>query len=136
MASRLFWARGVFGVLFLVVTFLTVTPNPDDAKSGMEFARWIAARLFGDDAFADKVGHFLAYAALGLAAFWARFAPRGRRLWAPLALAVYGAALEGVQGLGGVRSPELADAVANAAGALAGFGGAFFLARFGRSAAR
>ncbi len=43
-------------------------------------------------------------------------------------LGVYGAFLEGVQGLGSVRSPELADALANAFGALAGFAGAVILA--------
>ena len=36
-------------------------------------------------------------------------------------LALYGVALEGLQGLGGVRDPELADALANGLGALAGY---------------
>lgn len=130
MGSRLLWAKSVFVLLFLLVTFLTLTPDPDDAKAGMQFTRWIASILFGDAALGDKVAHFAAYAALGLAAFWARLAPLGRRSWAPLMLAAYGALLEGVQGVGGVRAPEFADGLANAAGALAGFGAAYVLARF------
>lgn len=127
--SPLFWTRSLFAALFLIVTFLTLTPNPEDTQSGFALARWIARLLFGDTALTDKVAHFLAYGALGATAFWARL-DLLQKLWAtPLALAVYGAALEGVQGIGGVRSPELADAAANALGAVAGFAGALLLAK-------
>lgn len=136
MGSQLFWAKSAFVVLFLVVTFLTLTPNPEDTQAGMEFTRWIAALFFGDDALGDKVAHFLAYGALGLSAFWARLAPLGRRIWAPLTLAAYGALLEGVQGAGGARTPEVEDALANALGALAGFGAACVAARLVRRAAQ
>ena len=120
MGKSLLWARIAFGLLFMLVTFLTLTPNPDDTKSGLALTRWIAALLLGDAAFADKVAHFLAYALLGATAFWARIALFGERWIASVALALYGAGLEGLQGLGGVRAPELADALANAMGAGAG----------------
>ena len=44
--------------------------------------------------------------------------PRGGRT--ALALIVYGVVLELLQGLGGVRSPQIVDALANAAGVGAG----------------
>lgn len=131
LTSRRFWARAAFTLLLVVVTFLTVTPNPEDIESGMKLTRWLAALLLGDASYDDKVAHFLAYGALGFAAFWARLAQPGRRRWAVLALAVYGALLEGMQALVAARSPEFGDAVANAAGAIAGFVGAHFIAAFG-----
>jgi VanZ like family len=127
--SAVFWARCVFALLFVVVTWLTLTPNPDEAKSGFEMARWIAALLFGDPDRGDKIAHFTAYGTLGASAFFARLSLFGRKRWTPLYLAAYGAMLEGMQGFGGVRSPEAADAIANALGAVAGFGGAFVLIR-------
>ncbi len=128
MGSRVFWARGLFIALFAAVTYLTLTPDPDDAEKGFAAARFVAAFLFGDPQLADKVAHFIAYAALGAAAFWAQITVYARKRWAPVLLAAYGVVLEGVQGLGGVRTPELADAIANGLGAFAGFGGAMILA--------
>lgn len=116
--------RAVFALLFIIVTLLTLWPNPDSARTGIVLTRWLASTFLGDPALADKVGHFLGYAALGFAAFFARLTPRNRWYLVPLALAVYGVGLEGLQGLGGIRSPELADAVSNALGAAAGFPGA------------
>ncbi len=128
MTHIMFW-RGAFALLFLAVTWLTVTPNPEDARAGMAFTRWLANLLFGDQALSDKVGHFAAYGALGAAACWARLTLL-KRLWTvPAGLALYGVLLEGVQALGGVRSPEIADALANASGALAGFAAGLVLAR-------
>ncbi len=121
MKSPLFWPRAIFAVLLAVVTFLTVTPNPVETETGYAITRWISSMLLGEAENADKVGHFLAYATLGAAAFWARLALFSKRWAAALALVFYGAALEGVQGLGGVRTPELADALANALGAFSGF---------------
>ena len=128
-------ARGLFVALVLIVTWLTLTPSPENAESGFALARWAATLLFGDAGLTDKVAHFMAYGALGACAFWARLTLAGRLWAAPLALAVYGAALEGAQGLGGVRSPELADAIANALGALAGFAGAAALSLLARARA-
>lgn len=135
MGSRLLLARGFFAALFLTVTYLTLTPNPEDTETGFAVARWVAVFVLGDAGLADKVAHFMAYGALGAAAFWAQIDLFGRRWTLPLALAVYGAALEGVQGFGGVRSPELADAFANFLGVVAGYAGAMILARAVRGGA-
>lgn len=122
--------RGVFAMLFIFVTYLTVTPNPDDTKAGMALTRWIASLFLGNPGLSDKVAHFLAYGVLGGAAALARL-PVFQKVWiAPLGLAAYGVLLEGVQGLGGVRSPELSDAVANAFGAVAGFAAGYGLLHF------
>ena len=128
MGSRLFWLRALFAALFALVTYLTLTPNPEDAESGFAAMRLIANLLFGDPQLGDKVAHFFGYGALGASAFWAQLFPFGQKRWTPILLAVYGVCLEGVQGLGGVRSPEVADAVANGLGALCGFAGAVILA--------
>ncbi len=128
MGVWIFWARGLFFLVFSLVTYLTLTPNPDDAEKGFAAARYIAALLFGDAQFGDKVAHFAGYGALGATAYWAQFKVFERKVWIPALLAVYGALLEGVQGYGGIRSAEVADAVANGLGALAGFAGAVFLA--------
>lgn len=121
MSSPLFWPRVIFGLLFVLITFLTLTPNPVETESGFAVTRFISDIMFGNDEYADKIGHYLGYAALGLTAFWARLAVYSKRWVMTVVLALYGVALEGLQGLGGVRSPELADAFANGLGALSGF---------------
>lgn len=131
------FARALFAALFLLVTYLTITPNPDDTEMGMALTRWLAALIFGDSALGDKVAHFLAYAALGASAALAQVRIGGRAIYAIAALMAYGAMLEGVQGLMGVRVPEFADAIANALGAAAGFpSAALAMARFAPRAAR
>ncbi|WP_411816387.1 VanZ family protein [Hyphococcus sp. DH-69] len=115
------WARVLFVCLFIVVTFLTLTPNPDDTEAGFAFTRLLASALFGNAAFADKIAHFLAYGALGTSAYWAQIELFARRWMILILLPLYGVLLEGLQGLGGVRSPEIADAVANGLGAFCGF---------------
>ncbi|MEO1137581.1 MAG: VanZ family protein [Pseudomonadota bacterium] len=127
MTPNLPWSRILFGFLLALVTFLTLTPNPDDTEPGFALTRWIADLLLGNSAFADKIAHFLAYAALGATAYWAKLTVFSRRIGAAFALALYGVVLEGLQGLGGVRSPELGDALANAFGALGGIAGAVAL---------
>ena len=119
--------RALFFVLLALVTYLTLTPNPDDTKEGFAVARWVANLLFGDAALTDKVAHFLGYAALGASAYWAELKLVSRRWATGAALVFYGVALEGLQGLGGVRSPEIADAIANGIGAAAGIAGACVL---------
>jgi len=120
MTARLLW-RGVFALLLAFVTWQTLTADPDNTKPSLAIARFIAELLFHNEKFGDKVAHFLAYAALAGAGAFSHFTFRGRRTPVILALAVYGVLLEILQGLGGVRSPELADAIANASGALAAF---------------
>lgn len=121
-------ARIIFALLFVIVTYLTLTPNPDDTKSGMAITRWLAVLLLGQEDLGDKVAHFAAYGALGTFAVLSRIRFFGATLFTILALAIYGACLEGLQGLAAVRTPELADAVANALGAIGGWPvGAVFL---------
>jgi len=111
-------ARIAFAVLFATVTYLTLTPNPDDTKSGMALTRWLAALFLGQETMGDKVAHFAAYGVLGASAIFARIRLLGATLFTIIGLAIYGALLEGLQGLASVRTPELADAAANALGAL------------------
>ncbi len=127
--SPLIWARAVFFILLALVTWLTVTPNPDDTQTGFALMRWVSEILFGNAALNDKVAHFAAYGALGVSAYWAKFQLLGQRVWTVVALAAYGALLEVLQGLGGVRQPEFADAIANMLGALTGFGVSFLMLR-------
>ncbi|MGE0483149.1 MAG: hypothetical protein AB7Q81_03325 [Gammaproteobacteria bacterium] len=62
----------------------------------------------------DKLVHLLMYASLTALALRAH--PRRPRWQLALALAAYGLALEGVQGLLPARTPSAADAVANCMG--------------------
>jgi len=133
--SASFW-RKVFVVLFVVVTVLTLTPNPDNTKAGFAITRWIAKFFLGHEELGDKVAHFLAYAALAGAAVMARLQFFGRLIFTVLALGVYGAALEGLQAFGGVRDPEAVDAMANAIGALAAYPAALLLRRIVEPTAR
>jgi hypothetical protein len=123
------WWRLAFVALALFVTWQTLTPDPDDTEGGMAIALIIAELIFQAPEMADKVAHFLAYAALGGAAALSQFQMLGLRSPVIAAIAVYGMALEGLQGLGGVRAPELADATANALGVIASFAGVGLLER-------
>jgi VanZ family protein len=118
------WWRIAFVALALFVTWQTLTPDPEDTEGGMALARWIAEMLFRSADMGDKVAHFMAYAALGGSASFGQFRMLGQRGPIIAAIAVYGMALEGLQGLGGVREPEIADAMANALGVIMSFAGA------------
>jgi len=69
----------------------------------------------------DKLAHFIAYGSL---AFWFGMLidGRGRQLGVALAFAAMGVALEFLQGLTDYRSFEIADMIANAIGAMVGWG--------------
>ncbi len=119
--------RGVFALLAVFITWQTLTPDPDTTEPSIAIARFIAELLFHDQRFADKVAHFLAYAALGGSAAFGELRIAGRRLFAAIALAAYGCALEFLQGLGGVRVAEFADAAANSLGVVASFASVLFI---------
>jgi len=122
--------RLAFFACLVFVTWQTLTPDLDDRQSGFDIARWIAVTLFGDDAHADKVAHFIAYLGLGSVG---RFAQVSQAPALAAALAAYGGALEIIQGLGGARSADLGDAAMNALGAGAGAAAAALaLAQFGK----
>lgn len=127
--SAVRWWRIAFGALALFVTWQTLTPDPEDTESGMALARIIAALIFHAPEMGDKVAHFLAYAALGGCAALGQLRLLGLRAPVIAAIAVYGMTLEGLQGLGGVRESEVADAAANALGVLAAFAGVSALER-------
>jgi VanZ family protein len=69
----------------------------------------------------DKVAHFVAY---GSMAFWFAmlFRGRGRQAGIAIAFGAMGVAIEFLQGLTDYRTFEVADMVANAAGAALGWG--------------
>ena len=69
----------------------------------------------------DKVAHFIAYGSLSLW-FGMVFSGWARQLGIAVAFAALGATLEFLQGLTGYRSFEIADMVANAIGAVLGWG--------------
>lgn len=118
--KRLAVWRALFVALLLFVTYMTLTPNPDDTDGELSIARWISELLFGTSAFGDKVAHVLAYASLGAAAMLGEIRLARRGIVTLAALAAYGVLLEGLQGLGGVRTADAFDALANASGALCG----------------
>ena len=119
--------RVLFALLLAFVTWQTLTTDPADTEQGFALARLIADFLFHDEALADKVGHFMAYSALGASAAFSHLRLARRRVLMICALAVYGALLEFVQGVGGVRSPEIADAIANSLGAVLSYPAALAL---------
>jgi hypothetical protein len=121
MSRTVLW-RALFVALLVFVTYMTLTPNPDDTEGELSFARWISELLFGTAAFGDKVAHVLAYASLGAAAMFAQIHLAGRAAVTLIALAAYGVLLEALQGLGGVRTADAIDALANASGAVMGAG--------------
>ncbi|MEO1013774.1 MAG: hypothetical protein AAFX08_01165 [Pseudomonadota bacterium] len=119
--SAIKWAfRLAFPLLLALVTYETVTPDPGE-PAGASLANWIAVALFNDDAFADKVGHFMAYASLSGALTLAQYASLRTSAIGVAALALYGAALEGVQGLSPNRYTDLWDGAANAAGGVCAY---------------
>lgn len=128
MKSIWVW-RGVFAQLIFFITWQTLTPDPDDTEPSIAIARFIAELLFHDPRFGDKVAHFLAYSALGGAAAFAHINIANRRWLTIAALAAYGAFLEYLQGLGGVRVPEIADALANSSGVVAAYPAALLIER-------
>lgn len=66
---------------------------------------------------ADKLYHFAGYAWLGLLGYLSFDTTKGKR-WALLLTIAFGIGLELLQGLVPGRMPSIADALANAAGAL------------------
>lgn len=128
MRFRTFW-RGVFALFAAFVAWQTLTPDPQEAEQGLAIARFLAELFFDDAGYADKVAHFLAYAALGATAGLGDIRLAGKRRLTLLALALYGVSLEFLQGLGGVRAAEFVDALANAGGAFAGLAGVYALDR-------
>lgn len=117
-------ARALFILMLPLVAYLSLAPATDEVKAGFDVADFIARLVFGDERFGDKVAHFSAYAALGLAGAVGDVRVGGRRLGAFLAIVLYGALLELGQGLGVARTPDFFDGVANFLGAASGYAAA------------
>lgn len=106
MPHRLIYAsRALLAITAAVVTWLSLVPTPPEVVGG-----------------SDKAAHLVAYAVLGVLAGLS-LASKPSRVRAGIAvavgLAVYGVAVEGVQQLTG-RELDVADMIANAAGAATG----------------
>ena len=112
-----FW-RTVFFLLLVLVTYLSLAPNPEGVESGKDFTEWLANVLFGGVVGADKFQHFFAYLALGGAFVMARFGGLITIVRGILFLAVLGGVLEVVQSFIETRDTNIWDAVANGLGAL------------------
>jgi hypothetical protein len=133
MSKMQYVFRAAFVVLLGLATYASIGAPPSDDSSGFVLAQMVAAFVFGDPEQADKVGHFITYAALGGAARFASFFPN--RFWAaPSLLALYGALMEGVQYFLPARSADVIDGLANTSGAFVGFAAASML--FALAAAR
>ena len=93
-------------IAIAIVIVLSLAPLP---RTGLEIEN------------GDKLGHFLVY--LGLTLWYAQLcATRPEFAWRALGLAALGACMEVLQGLTGWRTGnDPYDALANVAGALAGF---------------
>ena len=114
--------RWLFAGLVILVTLLSLTPNPDDLPGGMEFTRWLAALLLGDAAQSDKVGHFLAYGTLAGAGVLGFVRPFSKLFMLPVILVLYGGVMELLQSRISVRVADWADFAANSSGVFIGAG--------------
>jgi hypothetical protein len=99
---RRLW-QGLGWAMVATVVWLSLTPHPPEPPS---FLAW------------DKAQHTLAYAGL---MFWFRIAFARHWRW-PVFMLTLGLGLEVLQGLGGVRTADWHDMVANGLGVIAGFG--------------
>jgi VanZ family protein len=102
---RLWLGRGLGLGLVGAVIFLSLTSSPPEAGA------WLGS---------DKLGHLLAYAVLMAWHGWFYRDSGWRWAWAVFFVTM-GMGLEVLQGLGGVRTPEVADAVANGLGVALGW---------------
>ncbi len=123
---RLFWRINSV-IIALVITVGSLVPDPEAMGAPMSWSKWIASLLFGDPMSGDKVSHFLAYGALAFFSTLGFVSRLKHLLILFIGLLLYGGLMEGLQALGGVRSSDALDLVANALGALSGIIGALFM---------
>lgn len=119
--------RILFVIAFAAVTVISLIPNPADAPSGGAIARWLSLLFLGGEQHADKVNHFVAYAALGGLGALSQWPVRRVAVLGPLGLALWGVVMEGGQGFLAARQTDGVDAVANASGAALGWAGGLVL---------
>jgi VanZ family protein len=107
MAKRV--CAALWGLAWLVVALLLLLPISVPGPSG-----------------SDLVGHFLLFATIAFAAVGFSRRP-GQLAWLMVATGALGMALEYAQGFAPYRASEVADAVANGMGALAGYAAALLV---------
>lgn len=111
---RRLWMFIGWGLILLII-YLSLTPRPPQPAVGLPFG--------------DKIGHGLAY--FSLMSWFAQLYQNPRhRLYLAIGFMVLGGGLEILQGLGGVRSADIWDFLANTSGVLIA-GLAVFLTKFG-----
>jgi VanZ family protein len=103
---------GLWGAAWLVVAALLLLPLGVSGPSG-----------------SDLAGHFLVFATMAFAAVGFSRRP-GQLAWLAGATVALGGALEYAQGFVPYRSSEVADAVANGVGGLAGYAAALLVLYF------
>lgn len=103
---------GLWGVAWCVVALLLLLPLGVPAPGG-----------------SDLIGHFLLFATMASAAVAFSRRP-GQLAWLAFATIALGTALEVTQGFVPYRSSEVADAVANGLGGLAGYAVALLVLHF------
>ena len=132
MTSTNFW-RVLFVIFFIIVTYASLTPDPDTLDQSGGIMKWLASLLLGSEDHGDKIAHFLAYGALGFCIFPGRLALFGRFALTFVALLGYGFLMEWMQSFSVERQTSMLDATANTAGLIAGLGaGYLFLNLFKR----
>ena len=109
-------------LLGAVIVVLSLIPNPPGGAGGGAIGAWLSRLLFGTDAYADKAAHLLAYTALSGTALLAFGRHRWQAAGVLVALLALGAVLELGQAAGGVRTGDVLDMAANAAGVMLGTG--------------
>ncbi len=112
--------RSLFMFALLLVTTLSLIPNPDDVPGGMDFTRWLASLLFGDATHSDKVAHFIAYGILGGGIILGAVRLLGSFIVCAIGIITWSGVLEILQGIISSRSTDPLDMVANASGVGAG----------------
>ncbi len=113
--------RVLFFIAFIAVSVLSLIPDPDDVPGGMDITRWLAEFLLGDEAYADKISHFIAYGVLGGGVALGTVRLFGSMLVAAAAVMAWSGVLEFFQGLTSYRSNDFLDLMANVSGVTIGF---------------
>lgn len=111
------------------IAYLSLDPSPPDPEGGFALLRFLAELLLGSAEQKDKVGHFIAYAALGGVLTLSLRSLRGAAAAFIIAFS-YGALFEFAHSLMGSRSADIFDLLANGLGAAAGVLGGLFYSRF------
>lgn len=117
MARRL--AQLCTAVLIVLITLLSLLPE-SDLPEGPGISRWLASLILGDPERADKVRHFLAYSGTAFVAVLGLARSAGSAVVVALTLLAYSGALEILQAMGGVRTGDWLDLLANASGCATG----------------